>query len=112
MTGRSVASGNRLEMGNQSLLAGPRVIGGDRQEAVDPGFGGPPRQVDRLGGVIGPGPGDHPHIAAGDRLDDGPIDGNLLVGSESRRLSGGTGHDETVGAMIGEVSGPVRQTFS
>ena len=81
----------------EPLLRGLVVVRGDQQNPVGPGLFGMPGQVDGLGGVVGPGPGNHRH-PAGHRVDDDINHLVVLVVGEGRRLSGGPAGDDRIGS--------------
>src|SRR3990172_3391525 len=77
------------------------VVGVDDQGARGARRLGVRRQVDRLGGRVGPGAGDHPDPSAGG-LDHDLDDPLVLVVRERRRLAGRPARDEAVGP-VGDV---------
>ena len=86
---------DRLVMLVEPFLAGLVVVGRHDQQAVRARLFGEAGELDRLGGVVGAGAGDHRHPAAGD-LDahlDHPL---VLVVAERRAFAGGADRHQPV----------------
>ena len=90
---------DELEVPVQALLGGLVVVGRHQQAAVGPEGRGVAGQVQRLGGRVRPGPGDHRHPAR-HRLDDLADHLAVLVVVEGGRLAGGPDRDDGVGAGV------------
>ena len=78
--------GDRREVTEEAFLRRLRVVRRDRHDTVDAGIGGALRQLNRLAGVVGSGPGDHRHPVA-DGVDRGLEEGDLLDLGKGRRLA-------------------------
>ena len=95
--GGNVADG--VVHGNQTLLGGLVVVGGDAQHTVAADGAGELRQLDGVGGVVGAGTGDDGHPAR--RRLHGALEGVpvLLIG-QGGAFAGGAADDQSVDALV------------
>src|SRR5271165_2552580 len=94
--------GHRGEVGPQAGLGRPVVVRGDHQHAVDPGVGGRPGGLDRVGRVVGPGAGQH---RDGHRLGHHPPQVGRLGVGQDRALPGRPGQHQAVAAVVDQPAG-------
>ena len=91
--------GDGLDVSDDSPLRWLVVVRRDDEHSVDTELVRALRQVDRVGGRVGPRARDDGTASRGD-LEGGLVEREALVVGERRRLPGRPGHDEPVGARV------------
>ena len=99
MQGSVTASAMAAKWRYHALLRRLVVVRHRQQQRIDAGARGLAAQLDAVGGAVVARAGDHRRARADDVLHLGP-EADLLGDRQRRRLAGGAGDDEAVGAGV------------